>query len=131
MEDFDYLLDMCKRDKADYVENNLGEKMVLDKLIVMDDVSGLADKSDEFANFLAVSRKYGSTCFYIFDTIYPSRQNWQMIMSQTKIFNFFPGSVQAGSILRILSSFASRYKNGYVLHRNIWINRLYFDISNS
>ena len=42
---------MCKRDKADYVENNLGEKMVLDKLIVMDDVSGLADKSDEFANF--------------------------------------------------------------------------------
>ena len=131
VEDFDYLLDMCKRDKADYVENNLGEKMVLDKLIVMDDVSGLADKSDEFANFSAVSRKYGITCFYIFDTIYPSRQNWQMIKSQTKIFNFFPGSVQAGSILRILSSFASRYKNGYLLHRNIWINRLYFDISNS
>lgn len=51
VEDFDYLLYMCKRDKADYVENNLGEKKVLDKLIVMDDVSGLADKSDEFANF--------------------------------------------------------------------------------
>ena len=29
--------------------------MILDKLIVMDDVSGLADKSDEFANFLTVS----------------------------------------------------------------------------
>ena len=35
--------------------------MVLDKLIVMDYVSGLADKSDKFANFLAVSRKYGLT----------------------------------------------------------------------
>ena len=54
-----------------------------------------------------------------------------MIMSQTKIFNFFPGSVQAGSIYRILSSFANRYKNTYIPQRNIWINRLYFDISNS
>ena len=119
VEDFDYLLKMCKRNKADYVENNLGEKMVLDKLIVMHDVSGLVDKSDEFANFLTVSCKYGITCVYIFHIIYPSRQNWQMIMSQTKIFNFFPRSVQAGSILRMLSSAANRYKNTYIPHRNI------------
>ena len=39
---------------------------MLDKLIVMDDVSGLADKSDEFANFLTVSRKYGITCVTFF-----------------------------------------------------------------
>ena len=93
--------------------------MVIDKLIAMNDVSGLADKSDEFANFLTVSRKYGITCGYIFHTIYPTRQNWQMIMFQTQIFNFFPGSAQAGSILRILSSFADRYKNTYIPHRNI------------
>ena len=49
-----------------------------------------------------------------------------MIMSQTKIFNFFPGSVQAGSIVRILSSFANRYKNNYIPHRNIWINSCTF-----
>ena len=42
---------MYKSDKAQYIENELGEKMVSDKLTVMDDVSGLADKSDEFANF--------------------------------------------------------------------------------
>ena len=66
--------------------------MVLDKLIVMDDVSGLADKSDEFANFLTVSRKYGLTCVYIFHTIFPTRQNWQMIMSQRqKYLIFFQG----------------------------------------
>ena len=51
--------------------------------------------------------------------------------SQTKIFNFFPGSIQALSIIRILSSFASRYKHNYIPHRNLWINRLYFEISNS
>ena len=57
--------------KSEYVNNELGEEMIIDKLIVMDDVSGLADKSDDFANFLTVSRKYGITCFYIFHTIYP------------------------------------------------------------
>ena len=89
--------------------------MIFDKLIVMDDISGLADKSDEFANFLTVSRKYGLTCVHIFHTIYPSRQNWQMIMSQTQIFNFFfPGSVDSSTITRSLSSFANRYKNIYI-----------------
>ena len=74
--------------KSDYVNSELGEDMVIDKLIVMDDVSGFADKSDEFANFLTVSSKYRLTCLYIFHTIYPSRQNWEMIMSQTQIFFF-------------------------------------------
>ena len=75
--------------------------MLLDKLIVMCDVSGLADKSDKFANFLTVSCKYGITCVYMSHTIYPTRHNWQMMMPQTKILIFFPGSVQAGSIHRI------------------------------
>ena len=105
--------------------------MVLDKVTVMDNVSGLSDRSNEFANFLTVSRKYGVTCVYIFHTIYPTRQNWQMIMSQTKIFNFFPGSVHTSSTQRIFSSFAGRYSNNYITTRNIWINKLYFDISNS
>ena len=56
VEEFDDLLEMYRLRKAEYIENDLGENMVLDKVIVMDDVSGLADKSDEFANFLTVSR---------------------------------------------------------------------------
>ena len=75
--------------KSDYVNSELEEDMVIDKLIVMDDVSGFADKPNEFANFLTVSSKYGLTFLYIFHTIYPSRQNWEMIMSQTQIFIFF------------------------------------------
>lgn len=61
------------------------KKIILDKLIAMDDVSGLADKSDEFANFFTVSRKYGITCLYIFHTVYPSRENWQMIVSDANL----------------------------------------------
>ena len=117
--------------KADYVNIELGAYMVLDKLIVMDDVSGLADKSDKFSNSLTVSRKYGMSCVYIFHTIYPSKQNWEMIMSQTQIFNFFQGSVHSGKITRTLSLFTNRYKNSYVPVLNIRLSRLYFDISNS
>ena len=105
--------------KALYGNSELGEGMALDKLIVMDDVSGLADKFDVFSNFLTVSRKYGLSCVYIFHTIYLNRQNWEMIMSQTHIFNFFPGSVQNGTILRTVSLFANKYKNTYVPTRNV------------
>ena len=119
IDNFNYLIDVFNRRKSDYVNNDLGEKMILDKLIVMDGFSGLADKSDEFANFLTVSRKYGLTCVYIFHTIYPPRQNWQMIMSQTQIFNFFLGSVHSDTMTRTLSSFASRYKNIYIPLRNV------------
>ena len=101
IDDFDYLVDVFKRRKSDYANNDLGEKMILDKLIVMDDVSGLADKSNELANFLTVSRKYGLTCVYVFHIIYPGRQYWQMIMSQTQIFNFFQGLFTAQPLLKL------------------------------
>ena len=50
-------------------ESNLaGETTRINKLIVMDDVSGLADRCDDFSNFLTVSRKYGFSCVYVFHT---------------------------------------------------------------
>lgn len=97
----------------------------------MDDVSDLADRSDAFANFLTVLRKFVITCVYVFYTIYPNRQNRRMILAQTKIFIIFYGSIQAPSIVRILTSFCSRYKYNYIRSRDFWINRRYFDISNS
>ena len=54
-----------------------------------------------------------------------------MIMSQTHILNFFPGSIYSGRILKTLGFFASRQKNGYVSNPQIWLNRLYFKVSNS
>ena len=97
-------------------------------LIIIDNVSSLADKSETFANFLTDWRKFWLTCVYIFHTIYSTRQNWQMILAQTKIFNIFPGSRHASSIIKILSC---RCKYNYLPSRDLWINRLNFDISNS
>ena len=58
--------------------------MILDRLIVIDHISGFADRSDDLANFFTVSRKYGLTCVCIFHTIYPTRQHWQMMLLETK-----------------------------------------------
>ena len=51
VEEFNYLLEVYTRKKVNYTENDLGENMILDKVIVTDDASGLTDGSDQFANF--------------------------------------------------------------------------------
>ena len=98
-----------KRENDIAYNNEMGENNILNKLIVMDNVSGLAGRSNYFANFLTAARKFNITCDYIFHTIYPTRSHWQMINSQTKIFNIFSGSLQTTSVAKILSSYCNRY----------------------
>ena len=57
LDDFNYLIGNFKQNRSDYIDNNEGESLSVTRLIVMDDVSGLADKSEEFSNFLTVYRK--------------------------------------------------------------------------
>ena len=59
-----------------------GENTKRNRLIVMDDVSGLADTSQKFASFLTVARKFRYHCVYIFHTIHPEKGIW-------KYFNTF------------------------------------------
>ena len=47
----------------------IGEDNIFNKLIVMDDVSGLADKSNDFASRLTFSRKFNFTSIYILHTM--------------------------------------------------------------
>ena len=106
--DFNYLIENFMQVKAHYIDNDMGELPVVNRLIVLDDLSDLADKSEEFSNYLTVTRKYGFSCVYVFHTIYPGRQSWEMLMSQTHIFNFFPGSIHSSRILKTLLLVASR-----------------------
>ena len=110
LNDFNYLIENFMQVKADYIDNDMGEFPVFNRFIVLDDVSGLADKSEGFSNFLTVTRKYGFSCLYVFHTIYLGRQSWEIIMSQTHIYNFFPGSIRSSRIIKTLSLFASRKK---------------------
>ena len=119
LDDFNYLVGNFMQNKSEYIDSELGEQLAVTRLIIMDDVSGLADRSEGFSNFLTVSRKYGFSCLYVFHTIYPGRQSWEMIMSQTHIFNFFPGSIHSSRILKTLCLFASQQKNKYLPNQQV------------
>ena len=134
--EFGTILELLKDNKSDVNINaeaddlGIGEKDIFDRLIVMDDVSGLADKSNEFCIFLTVSPKYRYSCIYIFHIVFPQLKNWQMILSQTKIFNIFPSAVQLGNISKLLTNNCDRETLKYIPKRELWINRLYFEIAN-
>ena len=70
------------------VNNSFGKNTKLDRLIGMDDVSGVADISKKFSNFLTVSRKFGYNCVYVFHVIVPVSQMWQKIISQLIYLTF-------------------------------------------
>ena len=107
-----------------------GEIINRDRLIVFDDVSGLADHSNKFANFLTVARKYKYNCVYIFHTIYPEKATWKTILSQTNIFNIFPASVSLNSVKRILDGSCVRKTTRYIPRSLLWINRLFIELAN-
>ena len=73
-----------------------------DCFIVMDNVSGLAKKSNDFASFLNVSRKFQYNWVYIFHINFPKKSIWKLIISQTDISNIFFGSVQQCNVMKIL-----------------------------
>ena len=112
------------------VTNVFGEKINRDRLIVFDDVSGLADKSNKFASFLTVARKYRYNCVYIFHTIYPENAIWKTILSQTNIFNIFPASVSLSSVRRILDNSCVRKSSKYIPRTHFWLNRLFIELAN-
>ena len=86
------------------VNNSFGKSKKLDRLFIMDDVSGVVDGSKKFANFLTVSRKFGYDCIYVLHVIAPASQIWQKIISQTNIFNIFLASVPNNTVTKIIQS---------------------------
>ena len=119
-------------DNEDNVNDSIyGENKKQDNLIVMDNVSGIADSHrSDFADFLTVSRKYRYNVVYAFHVIKPSREIWQKIISQTNSFNIFPKSVPLNTVSKILTDNVVRSQTKYVPLRNTWIHRLFIDLSN-
>ena len=74
-DELDLLLESFKFRIHDIPDDNVnplfGKNKKMDRIIVMDDVLGVADISNKFANFLTVSRKFGYHCVYVFHVIAP------------------------------------------------------------
>ena len=112
------------------VNNSFGKNKNLDRLIVMDDISGVADVSKKITNFLTVSRKFGYNCVYVFHVIVPASQIWQKIISQTNIFSIFPASVPHNTVTKIIQSNCILQSKKYVPARSLWLNRVFTDLAN-
>ena len=110
--------------------NGFGEKSNRNRLIVMDDVSGLADTSAKFASFLTVARKFKYHCLYIFHTIHPEKSIWKTILSQTNL-NIFPTSVPIGTVKKILEANCIRRTTKYIHVNSLWITKLFIQIANN
>ena len=95
------------------------EKISMDHLIVMDDVSCVTDNYKKFADFLVVSRKYKYHCIYIFRVIAPETQIWKKILPQTNIFNIFLSSVPYNTVSKILQSNCKQTRKKYIPTRYI------------
>ena len=110
---------------------NYGGKSQRNRLIVMDDVSGLADLSVKFASFLTVARKFKYHCLYIFHTIDPEKSIWKTILSQTNLLNIFPAFVPISTVTKVLEANCIRKTNRYVSVNSLWITKLLIKLANN
>ena len=104
VEDLKALIEAFKLRTDNLVENDSvnisvhGENKVMDRLIFMDNISGLADCCKEFAIL-----NYNSKISLPLPLI-PDKEVWKKIISQKKIFNIFPSSVPFHTVSKILES---------------------------
>ena len=74
----------------------------MDRVIVMDDVLGIADSCKKVGDFLTVSQKYRYHCVYVFHIMIPEKEIRKKIISQTNIFHIFPCSVPYNTVSKML-----------------------------
>ena len=103
----------------------------MDRLVVMDDVSGIAENCKKFAEFLAVCRKYRYHCIYVFHTIAPESQIWKKILSPANIFNIFPSSVPHNTVAKILQSNCRQTTTKFLPACSVWLNSIFADHANT
>ena len=80
IDDLKELIETFKLRTENLVQNDnvsssiYGENKIMDRLIVMDDISGLPDSCKELADFIAITRKYRYHCIYLFHIITPDKE---------------------------------------------------------
>ena len=109
--------------------NFYGENKKRDRLIVMDNVSGLADRSEKC--FLTITRKFRYHCVYMFHITHPEKAIWRSIISHTNMINIFPASVPFNSVGKILEINCIRKSAKYIPQKSIWLNKIFIDLANS
>ena len=121
-----------KRDAKSKDNISIGEDNVCNKLIVMDKVTDLADKLDNFRNFLTVSRKVNLTCVYIFHKLTQSEVAGKWFFHKPKFLIFFLALCKPHYWLKLCLLIVTD-TNTATFHTEIpgWTTYIFFEISNS
>ena len=116
-------------ERLDSSDFNGGEAIAINRLLVFDDQSTIADRSTVFANFMTRSRKFGFCTVSIFHDISTTKGVWASINSNAHRFILFQTGT-TGNILKFLSEFQlfDRHSNDgirYNSKKNNWLTNLY------
>ena len=122
--------DLHNYSSEEVVNNGFGEETKCDQLIVIDDVSGLADESKKFARFLTFARNFNCSCVYIFHMNYPEKTIWKKVLSLMNILNIFPASVSLASVRKILESVCIKKTRKHIPLSALRIDRLFIELAN-
>ena len=103
----------------------LGEHVPTKYLVVFDDMTEVADRCKEFANFLTVSRKFAYTCIYLFHGL---KTSWGTMLGQTHIFVFFKRGFTSQADINILRDLAVQNdKDAICTNRKNWVYQVFMD----
>ena len=113
-----------KRNIVENSENGKGEYVEGDNLIVLDDVTGLADRTHSVITFLTTCRKLGQSLLHIFHEPALISPRWTDILSQTQMFCVFSSAMDL--VLNHLVKFITRSPNvkGYISRQELWLTNL-------
>ena len=103
--------------------NDMGEHVERDSLIVLDDVSGFANRSPSYFTFMKTCRKFSYNLLYVFCETAISSSRWKDILSQTQVFCVFPSTMDLE--MNYLVKFVSRSDGkGYASRQQLWLSNL-------
>ena len=97
----------------------------------MDDVSGIADGSHKFAEFLTVCRKCRYHCIYGFHIVAPDSWVWKKCCHKQIFLIFFPQVCPATRLLKFYRAIVGKQQRKYVPVRSMWLSGAFADLANS
>ena len=120
-------LENIYREREENKKSTIGEYVERDSLVVLDDVSRLADRSTSFVNFMTTCKKFGHSLIYVFHETAVSSPRWKAILLQAQMFCIFPSAINL--IINPLVKFTNQTKIRYVSRQQIWLTKLFRGLS--
>jgi len=110
-------------------------KKIRKGVVIFDDMTNIADKSNTFIHFLTVSRKLKLTTCSVFHQMQLQVSRWETLIGSASLIVLFNCGIVNNSIKRLLSQNSDLSRHRYVKHRrtyvsqmDTWLSHVYQDV---